>query len=380
MFSRFDSDRSPRIVPGGRRPAVGGPVQRPDHRDRLVALEHQRHQRAGGDELAQRRVEVALEVLGVVPVGRARRRRCAGPWPRCAAPCARSAPSTSPTSPRRTASGLTRTRVRSLTGPEPSPGVPEGAGPPAMPGRPCGPGAARRNHRAAKTSPSRNIAGTRKPAAMTSTCSTEPARYAPGPAEQAGREHAGHRQRAAGPPERRVVDVAEGQGHEGGEEDDHALEDQDGRGDAPHRSPSPQQGPRLGDGHDRAGHQHARAAEVALLLGEGDGGVDGVVEPRGDLDPVLAEHLDGDRGQVVGRHRAAGGRLGDDDLGEHRLEGLEHPPDVLVGHRGEDTDQPGEAERVLHRLGGGPGARPGCGRRRAARSASAGPPRAGPAR
>ena len=77
------------------------------------------------------------------------------------------------------------------------------------------------------------------------------------------------------------------------------------------------------------------AAEVALLLGQGDRRVDGVVEPRRDLDPVLAEDLDRDRGQLVGRHRPAGGRLGDHDLGQHRLERLEHAAHVLVGHRGE---------------------------------------------
>jgi len=63
-FSRFDSDRSPRMVP------AAAARQAADHRDRLVALEHQGHQRTRGDELPQRRVPGLLHVLGVVPVGR----------------------------------------------------------------------------------------------------------------------------------------------------------------------------------------------------------------------------------------------------------------------------------------------------------------------
>ena len=54
---------------GGGLAAVGGAVDRAHDLDRLVALEHQRHERAAGDEVAQRRVEVALDVLGVVGVG-----------------------------------------------------------------------------------------------------------------------------------------------------------------------------------------------------------------------------------------------------------------------------------------------------------------------
>ena len=42
-----------------------------------------------GDELAQRRVEVALDVLGVVLVGGLAVDACAGPWRRSSGPCAR---------------------------------------------------------------------------------------------------------------------------------------------------------------------------------------------------------------------------------------------------------------------------------------------------
>ncbi|CUR58188.1 NUDIX hydrolase (modular protein) [metagenome] len=48
---------------------VGRAVDRADHVDGLVTLEHQSDQRATRDEGPQRRVEVALHVLGVVLVG-----------------------------------------------------------------------------------------------------------------------------------------------------------------------------------------------------------------------------------------------------------------------------------------------------------------------
>ena len=100
------------MVPGAAlRPSVA-PLIAADHLDRLVALEHERDQRAAGDEVAQRRVEVLLDVLGVVLVGQGgvdvrmlHRDDASGPWPR-------TAPGSRPTSPRRTASGLSRTRVR----------------------------------------------------------------------------------------------------------------------------------------------------------------------------------------------------------------------------------------------------------------------------
>jgi len=43
---------------------VGGAVEGADDLDRLVALEDGRDERAAGDEVAQRRVEVPLDVLG----------------------------------------------------------------------------------------------------------------------------------------------------------------------------------------------------------------------------------------------------------------------------------------------------------------------------
>ena len=80
-------------------------------------------------------------------------------------------------------------------------------------------------------------------------------------------------------------------------------------------------------------------------------------QPRLDLDPVVAEDLDGDRGQLVGVHRAVAGVLGDHDLGEDRLEGLQQPAYVLVAARPDHADQPAEAERLGDRLGGGARAR-----------------------
>src|SRR5262245_16915132 len=67
------------VLPGGQREVaadgagcgragVGGAVQQAYDLNGLVALEYGGHQRAAGDELAQRRVEVTLEVLEVVGV------------------------------------------------------------------------------------------------------------------------------------------------------------------------------------------------------------------------------------------------------------------------------------------------------------------------
>ena len=49
-----------------------------------------------------------------------------------------------------------------------------------------------------------------------------------------------------------------------------------------------------------------RARVLALLLGERDRRLQGVVQPRLDLDPVLAEDLDGDGGQLVRRPSRGG--------------------------------------------------------------------------
>ncbi len=54
---------------GGCLAAVRGTVEQAYDGDRLVTLEHQRHERAGDGELAQRRVPRLLGVLGVVRVG-----------------------------------------------------------------------------------------------------------------------------------------------------------------------------------------------------------------------------------------------------------------------------------------------------------------------
>ena len=104
--------------------------------------------------------------------------------------------------------------------------------------------------------------------------------------------------------------------------------------------PLPQQQPGLADRDHRAGDQHPRAGELALLLGERDRRLQSVVEPRLDLHPLVAEDLDGERGQLVGVHRAVGGVLGDHDLREDRLEGLQQAPYVLVAARPDHTDQP----------------------------------------
>ena len=112
-FSRLDSERSPRMVPGAAlRPSVAPLIARTTSIAR-VALEDERDERPGGHEVAQRGVEVLLDVLGVVGVGDRRARWCGAPSPRCVRPLASKRPRISPTRPRRTASGLSRTRVSS---------------------------------------------------------------------------------------------------------------------------------------------------------------------------------------------------------------------------------------------------------------------------
>src|SRR5215207_3643018 len=54
---------------GGRLASVGDAVELTHDRDRLVALEHERHERPGGDELAEWRVPRLVDVLSIMRVG-----------------------------------------------------------------------------------------------------------------------------------------------------------------------------------------------------------------------------------------------------------------------------------------------------------------------
>ena len=111
--------KSPRMRAGGGLHRVGGAGQRAERLDRPRALDHQGHQRAAGDELDQRAEERALAVLGVVRLGgvAVQGAQLGGHQRR---PLRSSRVITSPTRPRATPSGLTRTRVRSVTGRQPT--------------------------------------------------------------------------------------------------------------------------------------------------------------------------------------------------------------------------------------------------------------------
>ena len=115
-FSPQSRPRSPRMVPGAETVGSVAPARDAEALDAALALEHHRGDRAGEHELHQRLVERLALVLGVV-LGEqlrgwrvaARGRRGGSPWPR-------SRRITSPVRPRRTPSGLTRTRERSVMG------------------------------------------------------------------------------------------------------------------------------------------------------------------------------------------------------------------------------------------------------------------------
>ena len=62
-------EKSPRIVPGCGGGAVGRAQHRPDHRDRLVPLEHAHDHRRAGDELDQPLEERLALVLGIMLLG-----------------------------------------------------------------------------------------------------------------------------------------------------------------------------------------------------------------------------------------------------------------------------------------------------------------------
>ena len=67
-----------------------------------------------------------------------------------------------------------------------------------------------------------------------------------------------------------------------------------------------------------------------------------------------------------------GGVLGADDVGEVRLEGGQHPLDVLVGHHADDPDQRARRRRSPRAPRPRPRHRAGCARRRAGSSGCAG--------
>ena len=220
-FSRLDSDRSPRMVPGSRRAAVGGPVEAADDLDRLVALEHHRHERAGGDEGAQRRVAVLADVLGVVPVGQCRGR------------CVRRSSATMPRPLRSNRRehlahqaaahgvGLDQDEACARSRSPPRSVVAE---PTERPDRPRAAACSRstrrprkiaRNQRPAKRAPRKNIVGTTKPVADDQHLQHRPGGERPAAAQQPGEQHAGHQRRRCRPTTgRAVVDVAEVEGHQ----------------------------------------------------------------------------------------------------------------------------------------------------------------------
>ena len=69
MFWPTSIAKSPRIEPGGRLERVGGADHLARGLDRLLALEHHRDDRAGGDELDELAEERLAVVLGVVLLG-----------------------------------------------------------------------------------------------------------------------------------------------------------------------------------------------------------------------------------------------------------------------------------------------------------------------
>ena len=69
MFCAVSSAKSPRIVPGRRLVRARGAVDGADDRDRIRALEGERDERRGRDELDQAREERLLAMGGVVLLG-----------------------------------------------------------------------------------------------------------------------------------------------------------------------------------------------------------------------------------------------------------------------------------------------------------------------
>jgi len=87
--------------------------------------------------------------------------------------------------------------------------------------------------------------------------------------------------------------------------------------------------------------------EVTALLCQPSRFVDRVLERASDEHAVGAEDPASHLGELLRGHGAESAVLGHHDLGEHRLEGRQHPLVVLVLHHADDTDQRRERERVL---------------------------------
>ncbi len=121
------------------------------------------------------------------------------------------------------------------------------------------------------------------------------------------------------------------------------------------------------------------STSVGGVLGQPDRGLEASSSRGSTVTRSVSKHLHGGGGELVGGQRAAGGVLRDDELVDDRLQRGEQAGDVLVGQDAEHDDEPAEVERLLQRGTLWPACRPGCARRRAARSAPSAPPPAGPA-
>ena len=69
----------------------------------------------------------------------------------------------------------------------------------------------------------------------------------------------------------------------------------------------------------------------------------------GDVDTIGTEHLDGQLGEIVGRHRPRGLVLCHHNVREEWLEDLEQAIRVLVAEYRNDSDEPTERERLSYR-------------------------------
>ena len=217
--------------------------------------------------------------------------------------------------------------------------------------RSCGPRKYAVPHSSAKMPPRKNIIGTTKPRPIAATWITQPSGVGPLGAQHAGEQQAGDREpdadaqggagrrtsamviitgvvrpsviasrqsTAAHMPRRGERSVSCGAG---------AL-----RGVRWRRSrlpPTQQHRARLPHGDHRAGDQHRagaeRVAEGLAGLGQRGGPVDGVGEVAAPRSPGPRRRSRSRRRRsCVGGHRARGGVLGADEVGEVRLEGRQH--------------------------------------------------------
>ena len=117
-WTRFCADLEREVAPDRawrRGDRVGDAHQRADRLDRAVTLDDHRDERTAGDEVDEVAEERLALVLGVVRGWRSSRSSVRSSMATMVKPLRSSRPMISPTRPRRTPSGLTRTRVRSDT-------------------------------------------------------------------------------------------------------------------------------------------------------------------------------------------------------------------------------------------------------------------------